>query len=71
MTVREIQSHAILVLADAFRTHDGAQLAEVPAQLGARIGGRVPEELAQLLSRRGARRQRKIGQQCAYLAGCG
>jgi len=71
MTVREIQPHAILVLADAFRTHDGAQLAEVPAQLGARIGGRVPEELAQLLSRRGARRQRKIGQQCAYLAGCG
>ncbi|MBC8025445.1 MAG: hypothetical protein H7Y89_05615 [Steroidobacteraceae bacterium] len=45
--LREIEANEISVLADARRTEDGAQLAQVPAQLGARISGRLAEHCAE------------------------
>src|SRR5690606_490471 len=47
---------------------DLAQLAQAPAQLPARVVGRVPQELAEMRSREGTRGEREVGEQRAHLA---
>lgn len=69
--VRQVQHHRIALGPHARATRlvqHGAQLAQAPPQFAARVGGEVPEQLAQLRARGGAPGGCQIGEQRADLA---
>jgi hypothetical protein len=68
VAVRKFEPDAVVVLPDALGADHGAQLAQVPAQFGARIRRVFPQQVAQALPLDRPRRQRQEGEQGARLA---